>query len=113
GSSKAIRISCFMDGARIELVRWKIDPALKDFGGATGATLTRRPVFSARLMRASSGESVSTPYLVRNATLPMPGTATPAPEIAPVGRSSLANGMSACWTAPATDFSTTALQRGV
>ena len=47
-------------------MRSKIEPALKAFGGATGATLTMRPFLSPRLTRSSSGRLGRTAPLPRN-----------------------------------------------
>jgi hypothetical protein len=99
-----------MVGRSSELLRSKTEPALNALGGATGTTLTTRSCFSARLMRASSGEPACLPLLLRKATLPTPAMLTPAPEMEPVASPS-ANGISAAWTEPATDFSTKAVQR--
>ena len=62
-------------GWRSEVVRSNTDPALKDFGGATGATLTMRPFFRRGLTRCSSGISLAPP-LPRKATAPMPAAET-------------------------------------
>ena len=87
-----------------ELVRSKIDPALKDFGGATGATWTMRPRLSLRLIRSSSGVS-ATEALPLKATYPTPGVDRPLPEIAPVVVASRKCISAAC-TEPATARST-------
>ncbi len=92
-------------GRSSEEERWKIEPALKFFGGATGETSMMRPFLSARTMRSSSGVAPAQLPLPRNDTVPMPDNWTPDPEIEPVTPEST-KGISAAWTEPATDFST-------
>ena len=96
-------------GPKSRLVRLKIEPASKVFGGATGAMWTMRPFLPERAMRSSSG--IGFTPLARSETLPMPGATTPEPENEAVFMSASPNGISAAWTEPAADFSTKALQR--
>ena len=110
GRTKAILRSPSKAGLRSELLRSRTEPALKALGGATGATFTTRPFFSARTIRSSSGVSPVDAPLPLKATAPMPGAVRPEPDIEPVALPST-NAISAECTEPATAFSTNPLHR--